>query len=66
MLLIIGCVQCVQTSIDQLLMHYSTAILNTAFTKVLGYVELCAGSGTGNFQKRQYQELCQVSKSKET
>lgn len=47
---------------DQLHMHFASAIHNTAFTMVLGYVELGSGSGgTSNFQKRQYADLCQVS-----
>ncbi|KAL8602932.1 hypothetical protein ACOMHN_057242 [Nucella lapillus] len=49
-----------QTAMDQLHMHFASAIHNTAFTIVLGYVELCAGNGAGgsNFQKRQYPDLC--------
>jgi hypothetical protein len=47
---------------DQLHMHFASAIHNTAFTIVLGYVELCASgnNGGGNFQKRQYPDLCKV------
>nr|KAG5709163.1 hypothetical protein BaRGS_028619 [Batillaria attramentaria] len=42
-----------QTAMDQLHMHFASAIHNTAFTIVLGYVELCAGASGSNFQKRQ-------------
>ena len=45
---------------DQLHMHYASTIHNVAFTVVLGYVELCSGSGDGSFQKKQYAELCKV------
>ena len=41
-------------------MHFTSAIHNTAFTIVLGYVELCAGTGDSNFQKKQYIDLCKV------
>ncbi|XP_076450690.1 syndetin-like [Babylonia areolata] len=49
-----------QTAMDQLHMHFASAIHNTAFTIVLGYVELCAGGAASgsNFQKRQYPDLC--------
>jgi len=48
-----------QTAMDQLHMHFTSAIHNTAFTIVLGYVELCAGNGgDGSFQKKQYSDLC--------
>lgn len=47
---------------DQLHMHYTSAIHNTAFTIVLGYVELYSGTGSTNFQKKQYSDLCEVSK----
>ena len=50
-----------QTAMDQLHMHFASAIHNTAFTIVLGYVELCAGTAGSNFQKRQYPDLCKVS-----
>ena len=49
-----------QTAMDQLHMHFASAIHNTAFTIVLGYVELCAGASGSNFQKRQYPDLCKV------
>ncbi|XP_070199146.1 syndetin-like [Littorina saxatilis] len=47
-----------QTAMDQLHMHFASAIHNTAFTIVLGYVELCSGASGSNFQKRQYTDLC--------
>lgn len=47
-----------QTAMDQLLMHFTSAIHNKAFVVVLGYVELCAGQTETNFQKRQYTDLC--------
>ncbi|KAK3102020.1 hypothetical protein FSP39_008187 [Pinctada imbricata] len=47
-----------QTAMDQLLMHFSSAIHNTAFQIVLGYVALCSGTGRENFHKLQYTELC--------
>ncbi|KAL5006892.1 hypothetical protein ScPMuIL_015698 [Solemya velum] len=47
-----------QTAMDQLHMHFTSAIHNTAFQIVLGYVELCSGTGSTNFQKRQYSDLC--------
>ena len=50
-----------QTAMDQLHMHFTSAIHNTAFTIVLGYVELCSTTGDSNFQRRQYKELCEVS-----
>ncbi len=50
-----------QTAMDQLHMHFTSAIHNTAFKKVLGFVELYAGTGDSNFQKRQYNDLCKVS-----
>lgn len=53
---------CFQTAMDQLHMHFTSAIHNTAFTIVLGYVELCAGANSdGSFQKKQYSDLCKVS-----
>ncbi|XP_014680059.1 PREDICTED: syndetin-like, partial [Priapulus caudatus] len=55
-----------QTAMDQLHMHFASAIHNTAFTIVLGYVELCCGNDDTNFQKRQYQDLCKVSGSTRT
>ncbi len=50
-----------QTAMDQLHMHFTSAIHNTAFTIVLGYVELASGTGDGTFHKRQYLDLCKVS-----
>lgn len=41
-------------------MHYASTIHNAAFTVVLGYVELCSGTGDSTFQKKQYAELCKV------
>ncbi|XP_064648148.1 syndetin-like [Lineus longissimus] len=48
-----------QTAMDQLNMHFASAIHNTAFTIVIGYVELCSGTEDSNFQKRQYLDLCE-------
>ncbi|CAH1787995.1 unnamed protein product [Owenia fusiformis] len=47
-----------QTAMDQLHMHFTSAVHNTAFTIVLGYVELTAATSGSNFQKRQYNDLC--------
>jgi hypothetical protein len=48
-----------QTAMDQLLMHFASAIHNKAFSILLGYVELFANNDTSaNFHKRQYNELC--------
>ncbi|XP_041367289.1 syndetin-like [Gigantopelta aegis] len=47
-----------QTAMDQLHMHFASAIHNTANTIVLGYVELYSGTSRTNFQKRQYADLC--------
>ncbi|XP_033120612.1 syndetin-like [Anneissia japonica] len=47
-----------QTAMDQLHMHFTSAIHNTAFTIVLGYVELVSGSSDTRFQKMQYKDLC--------
>ena len=49
-----------QTAMDQLLMHFASAIHNKAFSIVLGYVELFASTpdSSSNFHKRQYNELC--------
>ncbi|GAB1605109.1 syndetin-like isoform X2 [Argonauta hians] len=47
-----------QVAMDQLHMHYTSAIHNTAFTIVLGYVELYSGTTSTNFQKKQYSDLC--------
>jgi len=41
-------------------MHFTSSVHNTAFVKVLGYVELCSGSGDTSFQKRSYADLCKV------
>lgn len=42
------------------MLHFASTIHNIAFTKVLGYVELCSGTGDNTFQKKQYPELCKV------
>ncbi|XP_038044483.1 syndetin-like [Patiria miniata] len=47
-----------QTAMDQLHMHFTSAIHNSAFTIVVGYVELMSGSEDTNFQKMQYKDLC--------
>lgn len=47
-----------QTAMDQLHMHFTTAIHNTTFAIVLGYVELCAARADTSFHKRKYQDLC--------
>ncbi|XP_070550140.1 syndetin-like [Ptychodera flava] len=47
-----------QTAMDQLHMHFTSAIHNTAFTMVLGYIELCSGNEGINFQKMPYRDLC--------
>lgn len=49
-----------QTCVDQLLMHYASAIHNTAFSVVHGFAELCRVDDQPpiNLQKKQYQDLC--------
>ncbi|CAL8147667.1 unnamed protein product [Orchesella dallaii] len=48
-----------QTCMDQLLMHYASAIHNTAFSVVHGFAELCRVDDQPiNLQKKQYQDLC--------
>lgn len=48
-----------QTCMDQLLMHYASAIHNTAFSVVHGFAELCRiDEQPINLQKKQYQDLC--------
>ncbi|OXA57412.1 syndetin [Folsomia candida] len=49
-----------QTQVDQLLMHYTSAIHNTAFSVVHGFAELCRSEDIsgGNLQKKQYQDIC--------
>lgn len=42
-------------------MHFTTAIHNTTFAIVLGYVELCAARADTSFHKRKYQDLCKVN-----
>jgi len=41
-------------------MHFASTIHNVAFTVVLGYAELCSGTGDGSFQKKQFSDLCKV------
>lgn len=51
-----------QTCVDQLLMHYASAVHNTAFSVVHGFAELCrVNDQPVNLQKKQYQDLCSVS-----
>jgi hypothetical protein len=47
-----------QMAMDQLHMHFASAIHNAAFSVVLGYVELCSGGST--FYKKQFKQLCEV------
>ncbi|WAR02379.1 VPS50-like protein [Mya arenaria] len=48
-----------QNALDQLHLHFTSAIHNTAFQVVLGYVELCNhGSTETNFNKMQFSDLC--------
>ncbi|XP_061412069.1 syndetin isoform X1 [Lethenteron reissneri] len=47
-----------QTAMDQMHMHFTQAIHNTAFQVVLGYVELCASGADTRFHKLQYKDLC--------
>ncbi|ELU05654.1 hypothetical protein CAPTEDRAFT_184136 [Capitella teleta] len=47
-----------QTAIDQLHMHFTSAIHSTAFNIVLGFVELSSSGGETSSQKRQYSDLC--------
>ncbi len=52
-----------QTCMDQLLMHYASAIHNTAFSVVHGFAELCrmgSEDHVNSLQKKQYQDLCSV------
>lgn len=50
-----------QTATDQLLMHFASAIHNTAFMIVLEYAEKDSSNTDKGFQKRQYVDLCKVS-----
>ena len=52
---------CTQTAMDQLHMHFTTAIHTKAFHIVLGYVQLVRGDGGTSFQKRSYADLCKVT-----
>ena len=45
---------------DQLHLHYTSAIHNAAFQIVLGYVELCSGSQDKKYNKMQFGDLCKV------
>ncbi|XP_052286176.1 syndetin-like isoform X2 [Dreissena polymorpha] len=48
-----------QMALDQLHLHFTSAIHNTAFQVVLGYVELYAPpGGATNFNKLQFADLC--------
>jgi hypothetical protein len=56
-----------QMAMDQLHMHFASAIHNAAFNVVHGYVELCFNAaqaesvaGASTFHKKQYKQLCQV------
>ncbi|KAF8795632.1 Syndetin like protein [Argiope bruennichi] len=49
-----------QTAVDQLLMHFASAIHNTAFTIVLEYAEKNSSGKVRSHQKRQYSDLCQL------
>ncbi|GIY34880.1 hypothetical protein CDAR_389061 [Caerostris darwini] len=49
-----------QTAVDQLLMHFASAIHNTAFTIVLEWVEKSFEGKDKGFQKRQYSDLCKL------
>jgi len=47
-------------------MHYTSSVHNTAFVKVLGYVQLCSSSTDTSYQKRSYADLCKVFIHSET
>ena len=47
---------------DQLHLHYTSAIHNAAFQFVLRYVELCSGSQQTKYNRLQYADLCKVSR----
>ncbi|XP_060572099.1 syndetin-like isoform X2 [Ruditapes philippinarum] len=47
-----------QTAVDQLHLHFTSAIQNAAFQIVLGYVELCSPSSDRQFNRLQYSDLC--------
>jgi len=56
-----------QMAMDQLHMHFASAVHNAAFNVVHGYVELCSGAaqadnvdGGSTFHKKLYKQLCQV------
>ncbi|PNF39556.1 Syndetin [Cryptotermes secundus] len=55
-----------QMAMDQLHMHFASAIHNATFSVVYGYVELCSGAaqaessaGGNTFHKKQYEQLCE-------
>lgn len=48
-----------QTAMDQLHMHFTSAVHNTAFNVVLSFVECSSPSGA----KMQYAQLCKVNVS---
>lgn len=47
-----------QMAMDQLHMHFASAIHNATFSVVHGYVELCSGGST--LYKKQFKQLCEV------
>ncbi|PSN30261.1 Syndetin [Blattella germanica] len=54
-----------QMAMDQLHMHFASAIHNAAFNVVHGYVELCSGAahpdaqiGSNTYPKKEYKQLC--------
>lgn len=56
-----------QMAMDQLHMHFASAVHNAAFSVVHGYVELCSSAaqaesvaGGITFHKKQYNQLCKV------
>lgn len=59
-----------QMAMDQLHMHFASAIHNAALSVVYGYVELCSGAaqaessaGGNTFHKKQYKQLCEVCRT---
>jgi hypothetical protein len=50
-----------QMAMDQLHMHYATAVHGAAFGVVRGYaVQADSSSGGNTLHKREYKELCKV------
>nr|XP_009859546.1 syndetin [Ciona intestinalis] len=47
-----------QSAVDQLLMHYTASIHNTAFQIVFGFAEL--SKCESNLQKKQYKDICSL------